>query len=297
MSSGLPVLTPRITGQASAPIPASAGIGLRFQHHRAVLDEKPPVAWLEVHPENYMGGGTPLAYLAAIRCDYPISLHGVGLSLGSVDGIDSKHLMRLKRLIERIQPGLVSEHLSWSAASGVHFADLLPLPLTEEALAVVCRNIETTQDYLGRPILIENPSSYLRYRHSTIPEWEFITAVARRTGCGILCDVNNIFVSASNHGFDPRTYLETLPAESVVEIHLAGHSLREFGGRSIRIDDHGSRACAEVWALYSYAISLFGRVPTLIEWDTDVPPLSVLLKEAAKADTILHSGVAHASAA
>jgi uncharacterized protein (UPF0276 family) len=274
--------------RARAPIPASAGIGLRFPHHRAVLEEKPAVAWFEVHSENYIGGGTPLSYLDAIRRDYPLSLHGVGLSLGSADGLDEQHLLRLKRLVERVEPGLVSEHLAWSATGGRHFADLLPLPLTEEALAVVCRNVEAAQDALGRRILVENASSYLRYRHSTIPEWEFVAAVAARTGCGILCDVNNIFVSASNHGFDPRGYLRALPAERVGEIHLAGHTLRKFDdGRSIRIDDHGSRVCREVWALYADAAALFGRVPTLIEWDTDVPPLAVLLEEAAQAQRIM----------
>ena len=284
--------------QASAPIPAAAGIGLRFPHHRAVQDEKPPVAWLEVHPENYMGGGTPLAYLDRIRRDYSLSLHGVGLSLGSADGLDQRHLERLKRLTERVEPGLVSEHLSWNACGGRHFADLLPLPMTEEALAVLCRNVEAAQDFLGRSILVENPSTYLRYRHSTIPEWEFIAAVAARTGCGILCDVNNIFVSAGNHGFDPRKYLKGLPRDKIGEIHLAGHTLRRFAdGRAIRIDDHGSRVCAEVWALYEEAVALFGRRPTLIEWDTDVPPLAVLLDEAAKAENIMTSCVAHASAA
>jgi uncharacterized protein (UPF0276 family) len=288
----------RSPGQARAPIPASAGIGLRFQHHRAVLQQKPRVPWLEVHSENYLGGGAPLAYLEAIRRDYPLSLHGVGLSLGSADGVNSEHLVRLRNLIDRVQPGLVSEHLSWSAVSGVHFADLLPLPLTDEALDVVCRQVEVAQDRLGRQILVENPSSYLRYRHSTIPEWEFIAAVARRTGCGILCDVNNIFVSACNHGFDARQYLAALPAQSIGEVHLAGHKLREFGdGRSIRIDDHGSRVCAEVWKLYTCSLALFGRVPTLIEWDTALPALEVLVDEAAKAESIMRQGAAHASAA
>lgn len=274
--------------RASAPIPASAGIGLRFPHHRAVLDEKPAVAWLEVHPENYMGGGTPLAYLDAIRRDYPMSLHGVGLSLGSADGLDARHLGRLGRLAGRIEPGLVSEHLAWSASGGKHFADLLPLPYTEEALAVVRWNVEVAQDALGRRILVENPSSYLRYRHSTIPEWEFLADLAARTGCGILCDVNNVYVSACNHGFDPHRYLRALPRERVGEIHLAGHSVRESAdGRSIRIDDHGSRVCSEVWALYAEAVALFGPVPTLVEWDTDVPPLEVLLEEAAHAHSIM----------
>jgi uncharacterized protein (UPF0276 family) len=280
------------------PIPASAGIGLRFPHHDAVLDEKPAVAWLEVHPENYMGGGKPLAYLDRIRRDYPLSLHGVGLSLGSADGLDATHLIRLRRLADRVEPGLVSEHLSWSAFEGVHFPELLPMPLTEETLAILCRNVEVMQDFLARRVLIENPSSYLRFRHSTIPEWEFIGAVAERTGCGILCDVNNIYVSACNHGFDLRRYLQALPADKVEEIHLAGHKLRRFDdGRAIRIDDHGSRVAVEVWALYRAAIARFGRVPTLIEWDTDVPPLAVLLDEAAKADRILATESAHADAA
>jgi uncharacterized protein (UPF0276 family) len=291
-------VVPAAPGQARAPIPASAGIGLRFPHHRVVLEERPAVAWFEVHSENYMGGGTPLMYLDAIRRDYPLSFHGVGLSLGSADGLDERHLSRLRLLIERIEPGLISEHLSWSATGGAHFAELLPLPLTEEALAVVCRNVEVTQDFLGRGILVENASSYLRYRHSTIPEWEFVAAVAARTGCGILCDVNNIFVSASNHGFDPRRYLRALPGERIGEIHLAGHTVRKFGdGRSIRIDDHGSRVGREVWALYAEAVALFGGVPTLIEWDTDVPPLAVLVEEAAQAQSIMNAEPVHASVA
>ena len=282
----------------AGPISASAGIGLRFPHHESVLAEKPPVTWLEVHPENYMGGGKPIAYLDRIRRDYPISLHGVGLSLGSADGLDAAHLNRLRRLADRIEPSLVSEHLSWSAIDGVHFPELLPLPLTEEGLAVVCQNVQVMQDFLGRPILIENPSSYLRFRHSTIPEWEFITTVAERTGCGILCDVNNIYVSACNHGFDPRQYLKALPPKMIGEIHLAGHKLRRFDdGRMIRIDDHGSRVCDEVWALYNDAVARFGRVPTLIEWDSDVPPLSVLVDEAAKAERILGTETDHADAA
>jgi uncharacterized protein (UPF0276 family) len=271
---------------------------LRFPHHRAVLEERPAAAWFEVHPENYMGGGTPLMYLDAIRREYPLSLHGVGLSLGSADGLNERHLFRLRRLVERFEPGLVSEHLAWSASGGRHFADLLPLPFTEEALAVVCRNVEVTQDFLGRRILVENASSCLRYRHSTMPEWEFVTAVAQRTGCGVLCDVNNIFVSACNHGFDPRRYLRALPREAIGEIHLAGHRLRTFeDGRSIRIDDHGSRVSSEVWGLYAEAVALFGRVPTLIEWDTDVPALAVLLEEAAQAQKIMNPEFAHARVA
>jgi uncharacterized protein (UPF0276 family) len=281
------------------PIPAVAGIGLRFPHHRTVVEEKPAAAWFEVHPENYFGGGKPLACLDAIRCDYRLSLHGVGLSLGSADGLDRVHLQRLGRLVDRVEPGLISEHLAWTAVGGTHLGELLPLPMTEEALDTVCANVAVAQDVLGRRILVENPSSYLAYRHSTIPEWEFLAEVARRSGCGVLCDVNNIVVSASNHGYDPRRYLRALPAESIGEIHLAGHSLRSFAeGRSIRIDDHGSRVPAEVWALYEEAVALFGRVPTLIEWDTNVPPLSVLLEEAATAERIMaRTEAAHADAA
>ena len=269
-------------------IPAAAGVGLRFAHHRAVLDERPAAAWFEVHAENYMGGGRPLAYLEAIRRDYRVALHGVALSLGAAEGLDARHLRRLAALADRIDADLVSEHLAWTASGGTHFPDLLPLPLTEESLALVCRNVEHGQQVLGRQLLLENPSSYLRYRHSTIPEWEFIAAVAARTGCGILCDVNNIYVSACNHGFDALAYLRALPAKSIGEIHLAGHRVRELAdGRSIRIDDHGSRVAPEVWSLYAEAVALFGPRPTLIEWDTDVPPLSVLLAEAAHAERIL----------
>ncbi|HVO03666.1 MAG TPA: DUF692 domain-containing protein [Candidatus Cybelea sp.] len=280
------LLTP--SGAAPGPIPAAAGIGLRFQHHRAVIETRPDIAWFEVHIENYMGGGKPLEQLETIRRDYALSLHGVGLSLGSADGLDADHLERVRRLTLRFQPGLVSEHLSWSVSAGQYLADLLPLPLTEEALDVVCDNVERVQERLKRWILVENPSSYLRFRHSTIPEWEFLAAVAARTGCGILCDVNNIFVSASNHGWDASRYLAALPAGAVGEIHLAGHSLRDLGqGRTIRIDDHGSPVIPAVWRLYREALAHFGALPTLIEWDTDVPPLDTLTDEAQKAEAIL----------
>jgi uncharacterized protein len=270
------------------PIPAKAGIGLRFQHHEAVAQIRPDIPWLEVHTENYMGGGTPLAYLEAIRADYPISLHGVGLSLGSADGLDTAHLARIGRTVERIEPGLVSEHLSWSVVGRHYLADLLPLPMTEEALEVVCRHVDQVQTYLKRRILVENPSSYLRYRHSTMPEWEFLAATAERTGCGLLCDVNNIYVSACNHGWDPLVYLATLPAAAIGEIHLAGHTVRLLeGGQVLRIDDHGSRVIPEVWALYAEALARFGPVPTLIEWDTNIPDLAVLLDEAARAAAFL----------
>ena len=273
-------MPPPTIGKASL-IPAKAGIGLRFQHHQAVLDRRPDVAWMEVHTENYMGGGTPLKYLDAIRRDTPISLHGVGLSLGSAEGIDRAHLERIRKVAERIEPGLMSEHIAWNIVGGTYLADLLPLPMTEEALDIVCRHVDQTQTYLGRRILVENPSTYLAFGNSIIPEWEFMAAVAARTGCGILCDVNNICVSAHNHGWDASAYIAALPSQAVGEIHLAGHSIKALpDGGTLRIDDHGSRVSAEVWSLYQEAIARFGAVPTLIEWDNDVPTLDVLLQEA-----------------
>ncbi|MDQ0140369.1 MNIO family bufferin maturase [Cupriavidus necator] len=270
------------------PIPPRAGIGLRFRHHQAVVEERPAVAWFEVHTENYMGGGRTPRCLDAIRRDYAVSLHGVGLSLGSADGLDLAHLARVREVVERVEPGLVSEHLSWSTTGGTYLADLLPLPMTEEALAVVCPHVDQVQHALRRRILVENPSTYLQYRHSTIPEWEFLAEMARRTGCGILCDVNNIYVSASNHGWDAMAYLHALAPAAIGEIHLAGHSVRQFGpGQVLRIDDHGSRVAPAVWALYKAALARFGPVPTLIEWDTDVPPLDVLMDEARIAQAAL----------
>ncbi|WP_436407948.1 MNIO family bufferin maturase [Burkholderia oklahomensis] len=277
-------------------IAGRAGIGLRFRHHRAVLDERPAVAWFEVHTENYMGGGAAPRVLDAIRRDYPVSLHGVGLSVGSADGIDAAHLARVRDAVARYEPALVSEHLSWSTVGGAYLADLLPLPMTEEALGVVSRHVDQVQTALGRRLLVENPSTYLRFAHSTIPEWEFLAELARRTGCGILCDVNNVYVSACNHGWNPLTYLAALPPAAIGEIHLAGHrAMRLDGGRVLRIDDHGSRVAPAVWALYRVALRRFGAVSTLIEWDTDVPPVDTLMQEAAIAESALEE-VRHESA-
>ncbi|RKE25216.1 hypothetical protein B0G76_6740 [Paraburkholderia sp. BL23I1N1] len=273
---------------ASGLIPARAGIGLRFRHHQEVVEVCPPVAWFEVHTENYMGGGSAPGYLDAIRRDYPVSLHGVGLSLGSAEGLDAAHLERVRAVVGRVEPGLVSEHLSWSISGGTYFADLLPLPLTDEALAVVCTHVDHVQTHLQRRISIENPSTYLGFLHSTIPEWEFLAEVACRTGCGILCDVNNIYVSASNHGWNALTYLDALPPAAITEIHLAGHAVRQLDhGQVIRIDDHGSRVAPPVWDLFGQALRRFGPVPTLIEWDTDVPALGILMEEAAIAQAYI----------
>ncbi len=272
----------------TGPIPACTGVGLRFRHHQTVLEERPTVAWFEVHTENYMGGGSAPDYLDAIRQDYPISLHGIGLSMGSAEGIDVGHLERVRSVVERVEPGLVSEHLSWSISGGIYLADLLPLPMTEEALQVVCHHVDQVQTYLQRRISLENPSTYLSFCHSTILEWEFLAEVACRTGCGILCDVNNIYVSAHNHGWDALAYLDALPSASITEIHLAGHSVRQLDhGQLLRIDDHGSRVAMPVWALFEEALKRFGPIPTLIEWDTNVPELDVLMEEAAIADAAL----------
>ena len=266
------------------PISAKAGIGLRAPHLAEFAASPPAVGWVEAHSENYMGGGPALRALERVRSDLPVSLHGVGLSLGSADGISERHLARLGSLIDRLQPALVSEHLSWSVVEGSYLNDLMPLPYTEESLALVVGHIDLTQDRLRRRILIENPSSYLRYRHSTIPEAEFLAALVGHAGCGLLCDVNNIYVSGRNLGFDPTRYLASLPAEAIGEFHLAGHHVNPIGEGEILIDDHGSEVAEPVWALYREALALIGARPTLIEWDCRIPPLPMLVAEAAKAD-------------
>lgn len=270
------------------PIPARAGIGLRHNHVRDFLTASQPVGWIEVHSENYLGMGGPRnRALETIRRDYPLSCHGVGLSLGSAEGLDRAHLARLKEMMDFFQPGLASEHVSWSVADGVYLNDLLPLPYTEEALDVVCRNVLHAQEALGRQILVENPSSYLRFAESTMPEWEFMAEIPKRTGCGLLLDVNNIHVSAFNHRFEAEQYLDSVPLEAVQEIHIAGHCVRELDGETILIDDHGGPVIEPVWALFRGALDRLGPVPTLMEWDTNVPELPVLLEDVAKADTLL----------
>jgi uncharacterized protein len=264
--------------------PARAGIGLRAPHVDDILATRPDLGWLEVHAENYMGSGRALDMLDALRQDYPVSLHGVGLSLGSAEGLNLEHLTRLRALADRLAPCLVSEHLAWSLSGGVYLNHLLPLPWTDETLAVVSENVQRAQDRLGRRLLVENPSSYLRFLDSPIPEGEFMAELTRRTGCGVLCDVNNLVVSAANVGLEPLAYLEGLPADTVGEIHLAGHAENDADGMTILIDDHGSRVRPAVWDLYEAALARFGSVPTLIEWDTDLPPLPVLQEEAAAAE-------------
>ncbi len=263
------------------------GIGLRSCHYRRILQERPAIGWLEVLIDNYMGeGGQPLYYLDQISQHYPLSFHSVGLSLGSADPLDREYLKRLRKLVGRFSPALVSDHLCWGAVGGVHAHDLLPLPFTMDNARYVAGRIQTVQDYLGRPLLIENVSSYLQYTDDAMAEWEFLCEILCLSGCGLLCDVNNIYVSACNHDFDPLRYLDALPAAQVAEIHLAGH--RDEGTHLL--DTHGAPVCDAVWELYRGALRRFGPVPTLIEWDTDIPELPVLLAEADKARAI---GVSH----
>ena len=246
--------------------------------------ERPPVRWLEVHSENYFADGGPaVAALDDLRTDYPLSLHGVGMSLGSSDALDRVHLAKLRRLADRVEPVLISEHLCWSGVGGRHFNDLLPLPYTEEALAHVTARVGEVQDALGREVLVENVSTYLGFAEATIPEWEFVAELARRSGCRLLLDVNNIHVNAVNHGFDADRYLAAIPIDAVAEIHLAGF---EASGPYL-IDTHGAPVAEDVWALYTRAIARFGPRPTLIEWDLDIPAFEVLEREAATAQAIL----------
>jgi len=276
----------RDPGNGGGLLPARAGIGLRDPHHRQVLAELPGVSWLEVHSENFFGpGGRPLRMLEAVRRHYPLSLHGVGMSLGSSDELSKRHLDKLKVLAERIEPAAISEHLCWSSVDGRFFNDLLPLPYTEEALSHVASRIDRMQEVLARTILIENVSSYVRFAGAAMPEWEFLAELSRRSGCGILLDVNNIHVSAVNHGFDPMKYLRGIPPEAVGEIHLAGYSEVD----DFLVDTHSRPVQEVVWDLYTEALKRFGRVATLIEWDNDIPPLEVLLAEADKADQLLEN--------
>jgi uncharacterized protein len=269
---------------------SKAGVSLKPKHYSAVLETLPQIGWFEVHPENYMGaGGPPHKYLTEIRDHYPLSMHGVGMSLGTASGIDESHLKALADLVDRYQPEQVSEHLSWSQTGGIFLNDLLPLPYDLESLNVLSANIDKVQTALGRTILVENPSSYIEFNNNTWSEPEFLNELVKRSGCGLLLDVNNIFVSACNQGFNPEEYIANIPKLAVGEIHLAGHTVQGINGVEIRIDDHGSPVIEQVWQLYIFALKFLGKpCPVLIEWDTDVPELSVLLDEAAKADNQLN---------
>ncbi len=283
-------------------LPMSAGAGFKPEHFAAISARPQPLGFFEVHAENYMGaGGLPHAQLRFLRENYALSLHGVGLNIGANEPLDRAHLARLKQLCDRYQPESFSEHLAWSSHGGLFFNDLLPLPYTEATLALVIAHIDEAQTALSRRLLLENPATYVRFAQSAIPETEFLQEVARATGCGLLLDVNNVFVSARNHEFDASAYLEAFPLDLVGEIHLAGHFVaRDDQAKPLYIDAHGSPVIAEVFALYESVIARAGPLPTLIEWDNDVPEWPVLRAEALAAqrrlDLALSDGTAPAAA-
>ena len=265
------------------------GIGLRHPYYEEILDTELNLGWLEVHPENYFGQGAHHKFLKAAREKFQLSLHGVGLSLGSSQDVSTDHLSRFKELIEEYKPFNISDHASWSASGNAHLNDLLPLPYTQETLDTLSRNVERTQEFLGRKILIENPSTYVAFEGNEMHEDEFMNRLAFSTGCGILLDINNIYVQAQNHGFDAYSYIDTIKVDYVGEMHLAGHSERETdNGEIILVDTHSKPVKDDVWSLYEHAIKRFGAVPTLIEWDQDFPPLSQLVAEADKARAKIH---------
>lgn len=263
-------------------LPLGAGVGFKPEHFAAISASKQPLGFFEVHAENYMGaGGVPHAQLGFLRENYALSVHGVGLNIGAQEPLDRAHLARLKQLCDRYQPESFSEHLAWSSHDGLFLNDLLPLPYTEATLNSVIAHVDETQTTLGRRLLLENPATYVRFAQSELPETEFLREVARATGCGLLLDVNNVFVSACNHDFDPRTYLDAFPLGYVSEIHLAGHFATADDQESpLCIDAHGSPVIDDVFALFEGVIARAGPLPTLIEWDNDVPDWPVLLAEA-----------------
>jgi uncharacterized protein len=277
-------------------LPATAGVGFKPEHFDAIRTDRGRIGFFEVHAENYMGaGGLPHVQLAAIRADHALSLHGVGLSIGGPKAPDADHLARLRRLVDRYQPESFSEHLAWSSHDEGYLNDLLPLPYTAETLGLVCDHIDRVQEALGCRMLLENPATYVTFTQSEMAEVEFLAAVAARTGCGLLLDVNNVFVSATNHRTDPRSYLSAFPLQHVGEIHLAGHSEERLPSGPLLIDDHGSPVSDPVWALFRDVITRTGPLPPLVEWDNDVPAWPVLAAEADRAQAILtEAGLARA---
>lgn len=264
------------------------GVSLKSQYYQLVLENAPSIAFFEIHAENYMvDGGAHHRFLEAIAERYPLSLHGVGMSLGSAEGISSEHIKRFRDLVERYDPALVSEHLAWSVEGGHYLNDLLPFPLNQESLDIVIDNVNTVQNALGRQILVENPSSYMAFNSSDIPEVEFLSKIAGATGCGLLFDVNNVFVSGRNMGWSPEEYIDSVDVDLIGEVHLAGHLVKDIDGVELRIDDHGSAISDDVWSLYERLIKRSGSKATLIEWDNNVPDFDVLQGEANKAYSIM----------
>ena len=280
--------------RVASALPDRSGVGLKPEHIDEILRDRPALGFFEIHAENYMGaGGPPHRRLEAIRALYPLSLHGVGLSIGSPKPLDRDHLGRLAALALRYQPGLFSEHLAWSSHNETYLNDLLPLPYTQETLATICEHVDQVQEALGRPMLLENPSTYVLFKESTISETDFLREIATRTGCGLLLDVSNVLVSATNHGFDPRAYLDEFPLDHVGEIHLAGFAeARDDAGHLVLIDAHDSPVRERVWELYRAVIERRGAVPTLVEWDNDVPKWPVLLGEARRAEAAMAEAAA-----
>ena len=279
---------------SASRLPATAGVGFKPQHYADILAGEQPIGFVEIHAENYMGaGGPPHAQLAALRERYALSVHGVGLSIGGAAPLDRAHLARLKSLCDRYRPESFSEHLAWSSHGEVFYNDLLPLPYTDETLARIVDHIDLVQNTLGRAMLLENPSTYVTFVDSTFPETEFLAEIARRSGCGLLLDVNNVFVSAKNHGTDPSAYLAAFPQTRVQEIHLGGHDEQtDDSGAPLLIDDHSSPVADPVWALYESVVARTGPLASLIEWDNDVPAWPVLASEARAANVILSRAAA-----
>ena len=295
MHTVLDANAPSMTFQPG-PLPARAGAGLKGDHVADILADRAHVGFFEVHAENYMGaGGMPHQQLRAIREHYPISLHGVGMSIGSSGALDIDHLARFKRLVEMYEPAMVSEHLAWSTHTDVFYNDLLPVPYTDQTLAQVVEHVDHMQTTIGRQILIENPSTYVTFGESTWDEAEYMAEIAKRSGCGLLFDVNNVFVSATNHGTSSEDYIDRYPLHLVQEIHLAGHATdADDDGADLLIDSHDREVCADVWALYDRVLGHTGPLPSLVEWDNDVPEWPVLADEVRKADRHLARAKDHA---
>jgi len=268
--------------------PTKAGVGLRLPHLAEVAAARPDVSWLEIHPENFIANPHALELLEELAADYPISVHTVGVSIGSVGGVDREHLQRVRTVVDRLDPFSVSGHLAWSTHQGEYLNDLLPLPYDEETLAILVDHLDEVQQGLGRPYLVENPSSYVGFTGSTVNEVEFLSELVARSGCGLLCDVSNIHVSSHNMGYDARAYLDGLPEAAIGELHLGGFTVEDDGnsGGKVLVDTHSDQIADPAWALYAHALQRFGPRPTLIEWDADLPPFATLLGEAARADRV-----------
>lgn len=275
--------------KATEGLPAEAGVCLKHQHYDLIMREQPTVGWFEVHAENYMGaGGSPLQMLTWVRERYPLSIHGVGLSIGASGGLDVTHLNRVAALVERFEPQSFSEHLAWSTHDSVYHSDLLPVPYNRETEDTVCAHLDQVQEALGRQMLLENPSNYVSLDGSSMAEAELLTNLVRRTGCGLLLDVNNVYISACNMGYDARRYIESLPLDSVGEIHLAGHLVDDSVATDpVLIDTHDRAVGKDVWDLYEFTLGLCGPTPTLIEWDTDVPEWAELASDMQRAEQAL----------